>query len=100
MSLQMVRFNAAVDPAAELRDRLTGVVADLDAASTTGPTSTSYASGSGTGFVCALELTDPTTNPLLTLPEVPRLRDAISRAAGGLIAPTPEPFTIAGAYKS
>ncbi len=100
MSLQMVRFNAAVDPAAELRDRLTGVFADLDAASTTGPTSTAYASGSGTGFVCALELTDPTTNPLLTLPEAPRLRDAISRAAGGLIAPTPEPFTIAGAYKS
>lgn len=100
MSLQMVRFNAAVDPAAELRDRLTGVVADLDAASTTGTTSTPYASESGTGFVSALELTDPTTNPLLTLPEAPRLRDAISRAAGGLIAPTPEPFTIAGAYKS
>ncbi|MFJ6887680.1 hypothetical protein ACIQRC_22950 [Streptomyces californicus] len=100
MSLQMVRFNAAVDPAAELRDRLTGVVAALDAASTTGPTSTAYASEWGTGFVCALELTDLTTNPLLTLPEAPRLRDVISRAAGGLIAPTPEPFTIAGVYKS
>ncbi|MFF6820424.1 hypothetical protein ACFY8V_20925 [Streptomyces californicus] len=96
----MVLFNAAVDPAAELRDRLTSVVAALDAASTTGPTSTAYASESGTGFVCALELTDPTTNPLLTLPEAPRPRDAISRAAGGLIAPTPEPFTIAGSYKS
>ncbi|MFJ6321186.1 hypothetical protein ACIQJW_34430 [Streptomyces californicus] len=100
MSLQMVRFNAAVDPAAELRDRRTGVFAALDAASTTGTTSTAYASESGTGFVSALELTDLTTNPLLTLPEAPRLRDAISRAAGGLIAPTPEPFTIAGAYKS
>ncbi|MGV0096743.1 hypothetical protein [Streptomyces californicus] len=100
MSLQMVRFNAAVDPAAELRDRRTGVCAALDAASTTGTTSTAYASESGTGFVSALELTDPTTNPLLTLPEAPRLRDAISRAAGGLIAPTPEPFTIGGSCKS
>ncbi|MER7195675.1 hypothetical protein [Streptomyces flaveolus] len=100
MSLQMVRFNAAVDSAAELRDRLTSVFAALDAASTTGLTYTAYASESGTDFVLALELTDPTTNPLLTLPEAQRLRDAISRAAGGLIAPTPEPFTIVGSCKS
>ncbi|MFI2115982.1 hypothetical protein ACH489_16070 [Streptomyces rubiginosohelvolus] len=100
MSLQMVRFCAAVDSAAELRDRLPGVLAALDAASTTGLASTAYASESGTDFIPALELTDPRTNPLLTLPEAQRLRDAISRTAGGLITPTPEPFTIVGSYTS
>ncbi|MFE6974962.1 hypothetical protein [Streptomyces sp. NPDC057682] len=100
MSLQTVRFNAAMDSAAEPRDRPTSGLAALDAASTTGLTHTAYASESGTGFLLALELTDPTTNPLLALPEAQRLRDAISRAAGGLIAPTPEPFTIVGSYTS
>ncbi|MET8172157.1 hypothetical protein [Streptomyces clavifer] len=100
MSLQIVRFSAAVDSAAELRDCLTSVFTAREAASTTGLAYTVYASESGTDFILALELTAPKTNPLLTLPEAQRLRDAINRAAGGLIAPTPEPFTIVGSYTS
>ncbi|WP_411083567.1 hypothetical protein [Streptomyces sp. cmx-18-6] len=100
MSLQMVRFSAAVDSAAEPPDCLTRVLAALCSAPTTGLARTAYASESGTDFILALELAEPTTNPLLTLTGAQRLRDAISRAASGPLAPTPEPFTIVGSYTS